>query len=542
MPAARSQPVCYAWPVRIHRNAWLLTLLSAGLQIVIFPLANLYFLDWIALTPLLVALMRAREPQTLQLTDGARLLPATPMQAFVLAYACGVVWYAGTCYWICSTMHQYGGVNAAAAVGIMFLFCLYVALYHGIFGLLVAFVAHKDRQGRLPLLLAPFFWVAVELARTRITGFPWDLLGITQVDNFPLAQIARVTGVYGISLEIMVVNVAFAAALLVPRRKRRQLFLVSGIAAVILQVGSWIPLPVAPADHSALLVQQNIPILAGEDWTKDYFDGTLRDLSWISVKHAAGPPQRADLIAWPESPAPFFTNDPGFRDALGNVARQSGAWVLAGSLGQGNVSRPMERSSEVYNSGSLFNPQGELVARYDKVHLVPFGEYVPFRKVFGFASGLTEQVGEFNRGTSREPLQAGSSKLGVFICYESIFPDEVRQLAAHGAQVFVNISNDGWYGDSGAYAQHLRQARMRAIENSRWLLRDTNTGVTASIDPYGRIVASVPRKVRTALIAPYALTGVTTFYTRHGDWFAYGCAIICVGGLLFRLLFRTRES
>ena len=131
--------------------------------------------------------------------------------------------------------------------------------------------------------------------------------------------------------------------------------------------------------------------------------------------------------------------------------------------------------------------------------------------------------------------------MGVFICYESIFPDEIRQSAANGADVFVNISNDGWYGDSGAFAQHLRQARMRAIENSRWLLRDTNTGATASIDPNGRIVASVPRKLRTVLLAPYSLTNVTTFYTRHGDWFAYLCAIISLGGLIVSPLFLSKD-
>ena len=172
------------------------------------------------------------------------------------------------------------------------------------------------------------------------------------------------------------------------------------------------------------------------------------------------------------------------------------------------------------------------------MHLVPFGEYVPFKRVFGFAGGLTKEVGDFSPGTSRAPLEAGSSKLGVFICYESIFPDEIRRLAANGAQVLVNISNDGWYGDSGAYAQHLKQARMRAVENNRWLLRSTNTGVTASIDPYGRVVSSIPRKVRTALQANYSLSNVTTFYTRRGDWFAYLCAIIYLVGLLLHFIFR----
>jgi apolipoprotein N-acyltransferase len=148
---------------------------------------------------------------------------------------------------------------------------------------------------------------------------------------------------------------------------------------------------------------------------------------------------------------------------------------------------------------------------------------------------LTKEVGDFSRGVSRQPIQAGDQKLGVFICYESIFPDDIRQFVNQGAQVLVNISNDGWYGDSGAYAQHLKQARMRAVENARWLLRDTNTGVTASIDPYGRVVQTVPRKVRTALAASYALSNDTTFYTRHGDWFGYGCAIISLGAIVVAL-------
>ncbi|MGA9076309.1 MAG: apolipoprotein N-acyltransferase, partial [Candidatus Sulfotelmatobacter sp.] len=163
-------------------------------------------------------------------------------------------------------------------------------------------------------------------------------------------------------------------------------------------------------------------------------------------------------------------------------------------------------------------------------------------KLFAFAGGLTKEVGEFKAGESRAPLVAGEMPLGVFICYESVFPDEVRQFANQGAQVFVNLSNDGWYGDSGAYAQHLNQTRMRAIENDRWILSATDTGVTASIDPYGRTVARLPRKERGALVAPYALTSVTTFYTRYGDWFAWLCAIISAGALLTRFPLRKKAE
>jgi len=312
-------------------------------------------------------------------------------------------------------------------------------------------------------------------------------------------------------------------------------------AALILQAGSLVPTPALPADHTAVLVQANVPILEGADWTKQYFNDTLRDLTKISLAAASGP-SHPDLIVWPENPAPFYNSDPLFRDAVSNVARQSNAWVLAGSIGIRNASATPNQPTEIYNSASLVSPNGEWVSRYDKIHLVPFGEYVPFKQIFSFAGGLTKEVGDFSRGTSRVPLDAGGSKLGVFICYESIFPDDIRQFAYNGAQVLVNISNDGWYGDSGAYAQHLKQSRMRAVENNRWLLLDTNTGVTAAIDPNGRIVASAPRKTRTALRAPYALSNLTTFYTRHGDWFAFLCAIISLAALFMRLLARTPKE
>jgi len=542
--------------------------LSAGLQIVIFPLPNLYWFSWIAVAPLIVAILRARAPETLQLQldDQARLLPATPWQGFVLGYVCGILWFAGTCYWIFDTMHRYGGLPIPVAVLALILFCMYVGLYHGMFGLLLALIAGSKVGGskvgglktaasgasiRRTLLAAPFLWVAVELARTRITAFPWELLGYAQTGNFALTRIATFTGVYGLSFEIMLVNSVFAAAFLAAKERRKRLLVAACAAVVILQTGQWLTPPPAATDHTALLVQPNIPIQAGEMWTKEYFQGTLRDLTAISL-HPAGEKtgQRYDLIVWPESPSPFYTNDPLFRDAVSELARQSGTWVVAGSIGitpamHATVNATVNsggESSQIFNSAALISPRGEWVGRYDKVHLVPFGEYLPFPQVFAFAGGLTKEVGEFQRGASRTPLDAGGQRLGMFICYESIFPDEVRQGPLQGAQVLVNISNDGWYGDSGAWKQHLQQTQMRAIENGRWLLAATNTGMTASVDPYGRIVAATPRKVRTALAAPYALSFSTSFYTRHADWFAYLCAIISAGALVMRFAAAQKNS
>jgi apolipoprotein N-acyltransferase len=556
--------VCYSLGVRqIHFSAWLLVVLSSILQIVIFPLPGLYVLSWVAFAPLIVALLRARPAGVLEINGSVNLQAAKPGQAFLLAYLSGILWYAGTCYWIYNTMHEHGGLSAPVALLALFLFCLYLGLYHGLFGLLLSWTVGPGGDYRRALIATPFLWVAVELARFGITGFPWNLLGTAQVDNISLSRITTLTGVYGVSFEIMLVNVAVAAAFLVPRKKRSTLLLAAVAAAAVLQAGRLVDAPAIPADHAALLVQENIPV--DETWTRDTFERTLRELTDLSekdlsekdlnqknlsAKDAAAASSgvtgskagAVDLIVWPESPAPFFASDPLFREPVSTMAREARAWVVTGAIGSTPPMQGGRPASQVFNSAALISPNGDWTERYDKVHLVPFGEYLPFPRLFSFVGGLSKEVGEFQTGASRAPLDAGGTKLGVFICYESVFPGEVRQFADEGAQVFVNLSNDGWYGDSGAYAQHLNQTRMRAIENDRWILSATDTGVTASIDPYGRTVAQLPRKQRDALVARYALTSVTTFYTRHGDWFAWLCAIISAGALITRFAFPTKAK
>lgn len=519
---------------QIHASAWRLVLLSAALQVVIFPLPGWYWLAWVAVAPLLIALLRAQPGGALQVNASVRLVPASPWQGFVLAYACGILWYFGTCYWVYGPMHRYGGLSVPVVLPTMLLAAMHEGLYRGLFGLLVATVAGRHGSQRRALVAAPFLWVAAELALTRISAFPWELLGYAQTGNFVLTRLATLTGVYGLSWEIMLVNSVFAAAFLVSRERRKWLLASAIGAAAILQAGQWIAPAPAAANHTALLVQQNIPIQA--DWTRDYFENTLRDLTSRSVQSAAQAAGKAELIVWPESPSPFYTSDPLFQNAVSAMARQAQTWVVAGAIGVEPAMHSGGQGSKVFNSAALVSPQGEWVGRYDKVHLVPFGEYLPFPRLFSFLGDLTKEIGEFARGTSRRPLDAGGTRLGVFICYESVFPDEARQFALQGAQVFVNISNDGWYGDSGAWKQHLQQTEMRAIENNRWVLLTTNTGLTAAIDPWGRVVAQVPRKEFSVLMAPYALVSGTTFYTRHGDWFAYLCAIISVGAVAARFL------
>jgi len=538
----------------IHFSAWLLVALSALLQILIFPLPGLYILSWFALAPLILAVLHARPAGELEIDGSVKLRAASPGQAFLLAYVCGVLWFAGTCYWIFGTMRQFGGMSTPLALLALFLFCLYLGLYLGLFGLLLGLMAGPGRDYRRALVAAPFLWVATELARTRITGFPWNLLGTAQVDNVPLCRIATWTGVYGISAEIVLVNVAVAAAFLVPRQKRAALLVAALAAAAVLQSGQLVEPPPAVGNREALLVQQNIPIAVR--WPPDYFDRTLNDLTSLTLKSVADSAAQSstgqassgqfsttkpDLIIWPESPAPFYTNDPRFRTAISEMARRAGTWVVTGSIGTAPATKSGTHEL-IFNSAVIVSPTGEWTGRYDKVHLVPFGEYLPFPSLFSFAGGLSKEVGEFEPGGSRVPLDATDEKLGVFICYESVFPDDVRQFAGQGAQVFVNISNDGWYGDSGAWSQHVNQTRMRAIENERWVLSAANTGLTGSIDPYGRMVVRAPRKDRTTLVAPYALTYVTTFYSRHGDWFAMLCAIISLGALVERFAFSKNRK
>jgi apolipoprotein N-acyltransferase len=241
-------------------------------------------------------------------------------------------------------------------------------------------------------------------------------------------------------------------------------------------------------------------------------------------------PARTDLIVWPESPAPFEENDPVLRDAMSRLAREADAAIIVGDVGI-DPDKGAPPGYDLYNSADFIRRDGSFAGRYDKMHLVPFGEYTPYRKLFFFAGSLLQDVGLFDPGTRRTVFTTGGHTYGTFICYESIFGDEVRHFADMGADVLVNISNDGWYADTSAAWQHLNMVRMRAIENHRWVLRATNTGVTASIDPYGRVVVAAPRHLRTSIRVGFNYEHDVTFYSAHGDLFAYFCGLVTIAGV-----------
>jgi apolipoprotein N-acyltransferase len=508
--------------------------LSGFLLVACFPKIHLRGLVWIACVPLLAALTKERQLK----------------RAFLLGYLCGAIFLAGSCYWFVSVMEVYGRLAPALAVGVLVLFVIVFSTFFGGLGFLIGWVAR--RSAGWALVLAPFLWIAMELARTYlVTGFPWNLLGYA-VQASGLRQVASVTGVYGLSFLPVATSALLAWLLLAKRRARAWGALACWVMLLLLAQRELKPPPQAVGGELAFLVQPNVPLdeAALETWAPWRDPAQLQRLANLSVatvdefletsNPGLGEGARAMaeplLLIWAENPAPFyFTRDPIFRSVLENMARQAHAFVIA------NTVIPVGSAGRlITNSAIILDPEGREVSRYDKIHLVPFGEYVPAWAFPGFVDKITSEVGNFVPGSSYRVARTPAGDIGVFICYEAIFPQLVRRLAVAGAGVLVNISNDAWYGDSAAAYQHLEMARLRAIENHRYLLRATNDGVTTLIDPYGRVLEKLPRHRQMVLPARFNFETRQTFYTAHGDVFAWLCVAVAVL-MLVGLSLRRRE-
>jgi apolipoprotein N-acyltransferase len=527
---------------------WTTVAVSAALLELPFPLAGPLpawrsVFAWFALTPLLWALLGVTGAEE----------PRPPRWSFLLGYFCGTLWFAGNCYWVRDTMQHYGDLPVGVPTLLLVGFSLYLGLYMGCFGLGVALVRRATGSTRLTLAAVPFLWVAMELAAARVTGFPWDQLGMTQVDNGLLTQLAPWTGVYGISFVVMAANALLAGSLVLDPHSQRRAWGAAGVVLLAAGVtGLTLASPQPAPTASAVLVQPNLDVADDNLWQapgewEQHIANFQRLANQPCQSYTAGIPETGapqetrlcqpgashpDLVVWPESPAPFFESEPRLQGAMKDVAASAQAPLVVGGVGM-EIS-PEDHLYHGYNSALVFAANGASVGRYDKIHLVPFGEYVPFKQLLFFARSLTGRVGDTERGVERKVFRLGSSngqahRYGVFICYESVFGDEVRQFAQLGAEVLVNVSDDGWYGNTSAPWQHLNMARMRAIENRRWILRDTNSGVTAVIDPYGRVRQSIARHQTRALSARYGFRDEMTFYTAHGDLFAWACAILAIG-------------
>jgi apolipoprotein N-acyltransferase len=462
-----------------------LAVASAVFLILLFPPFQLTGFAPIALAPLLIAC--ARE--------------ASWKRRWLWGWASGFVFWCGVCPWIQFVLEVHGGMGKWGGWGGYVLFGLYKGLHMAVFATLAGWLMH--RWWALPGVAA--LWTGIERTHGYF-GFAWLDLGNAGI-NMPLPmRLAPITGVYGLSFVFALLGCAVAIVVVrVMGQRRSRLELAWLLVLVTLLLLPRGPRPAA-ASHKALLVQPNLDTELV--WTDDELKNTEQKLALLS--RARG----ADLIIWPEVPAPFYANDPEFRGYAAGIARASETPFLLGVVGMTAQRQPL-------NSAMLLSPSGVLVDRYDKINLVPFGEFIP--PLFGWVNRITHEAGDFVPGTRMVIFPVDGHKAATFICYESAFPDLVRSFVHSGAEVLVNLSNDGYFGHSAAHQQHLEIVRMRAAENRRWILRATNDGITAAIDPRGRVIDPVVPFAQTASLLPFDYSQAETLYTRTGDWFAWGC-------------------
>ncbi|MBI5087262.1 MAG: apolipoprotein N-acyltransferase [Acidobacteria bacterium] len=464
------------------------SVLSALLLAALFPPLNLAALAPTALAPLLYAM--AHEP------CGRR--------RFLWSWLCGFLYWLLVCHWIRDTLAAFGGLSGPLSWLAVILFAIAKGLHTAAFGWLAGMV--MNRAWAIPAVAA--LWTGIERTHGPL-GFAWLTLGNAGI-SLPLPlRAAPLLGVYGISFIFAALACGLTLAML--KRDRRRLAWLLALPLLWL-----LPSPQANPQpgEQAVAMQTNIP--GDFTWTMEEKDRAIRHLSVMTLAESLEPSkEKPSLVLWPEAPAPFYYyEDPEFRLRVSEVARLSSApFVLAG------VS--YTASKQPLNSALLLGARGQLSGRYDKSRLVPFGEFVPAG--FRWIEKISSEAGDYAPGPGAKVLITGDHTLGVFICYESAFPDYVRQFAASGAEVLVNLTNDGYYGDSAARGQHLLLARMRAVENGRWLLRPSNDGVTASIDPAGRVWDRLPEYQRTAGRLRFTWERALTPYSRFGDWFAWLC-------------------
>jgi apolipoprotein N-acyltransferase len=470
-------------------RSWMLQLAGAALTAVLlaalFPPFGLAFFAPVALAPLLYAV--AHQPFA-----GRR---------FLWGWLSGFLYWVIVCHWIGDVLLAYGGLNGPLSVLAVVLFAAAKGLHCAVFAWLAGHII--KRPWAIPAVAA--LWTGIE--RTHSTfGFAWLALGNAGISMALPLRIAPVLGVYGLSF--IFAALACGITLVALRRNRRELLWLACLPGLLV-LPSVEPAK-APAER-AVSMQTNIK--GDAPWVAS----TANELALATLVEASDPAKRKPaLLLWPEAPAPFYYyDDARFRQQVTELARAAGAPFLFGGVTQTAERAPL-------NSAILLGADGRLSGRYDKVHLVPFGEFIP--PGFGWIQKISSEAGDFVPGPGAKVLRTDEHTLGAFICYESAFPHYVRQFANGGAEVLVNVTNDGYFGRGAApRTQHLELARMRAVENGRWVLRTSNDGVTASIDPAGRVLDRIPDYTRRAASLRFAWLRGKTLYTRFGDWFAWLC-------------------
>jgi apolipoprotein N-acyltransferase len=506
-----------------------LSVLSAALLVFSFPDFNLWPLAWVALVPLLVAI--ARRPQ-----QG---------RAFLSGWLMGTLFFYGSCYWLTHAMTRYGGIPSWVAFLLLVPGPLIAGLFPGLCALLLARAV--GRWGGRAVFVAPVFWAALEWARLSVIGQLWNAAGYSQAYAPGLIQTARWGGVYAVSFLILTTNAAIAYFAL--HRTRRASIITTSFVFIVmlLTLAAYLDAKSerpAGSDESeaaaavVVAVQPNVPMdpvtspaemAALIERHRALSEGALAE--WDKTNHDGLNSATARVVIWPESPMYFaYARDSQFREFLKEFTTRNRASVIF------NSQEPAPAAG-TYNAAVMVNEEGRLVAQYDKIRLLPFGEYVPLPRWLPGVSWIPSLVGDFTPGTEYPLMPIGAARGGVFICFESAFPSIARRFAQDGADVLINISNDGYLGQTPVMRQHLANTIFRAVENARPVLRVTNTGITAFITERGEVrdastgfqTAARTWTVRRAL-------GGQTFYTRHGDLFVIICAVL--GLLIFVMTFR----
>jgi len=491
---------------------YLLSLLSGILLILSFPDFDLEFLAWFALVPLLYAV------------EGKEL-----WNCFKLGFITGLISFLGILYWIIVAVHTYGNVPLVLSGLVLLLLVGYLSLFIGAFTFLYQFI--QTRLKLRTVLLAPLLWVSLEYLRSFfLTGFPWASLGHSQYMNLPFIQMADITGVYGLSFMILMVNASLHMVILQWSKRNFPLREVAITVLLLLGFLAYGYLKTGAVDRDMArkppvkvgLIQGNID--QSIKWDESFQKETLKIYERLSLKAAEGKP---DLIIWPETATPFFFQDAKeFQPMVLDIPRQTNAFLLFGT-----PSYKIEKGKiHHYNSALLISPSGELKGKYDKIHLVPYGEYVPFGEYISLGS-LGEGIGNFKPGKGIFNFTLPQGKFGVVICFEIIFPDLCRRFVKQGADFLVTITNDAWFGRTSAPRQHLTIATFRAVENRVYIARSANTGISALIDPVGRIIQQGGIFTEEAMTGTIRLSSHKTFYTLYGDVFAWICCAVSI--LLF---------
>ncbi len=459
-----------------------------------------------ALTPLLVAVAR---PST------------TGWQGFRFGLVTGALYFAGTLYWTSTVVEVFGGVNPILSVAAAGMLVAVLALYTGLFAGICAVTCRAI--GVQGLLLAPAVWVTVELLRGAVLGgFPWELLGYSQVGVIPIVQLASVTGVYGVSALVCLVSAGMAIAAL---DRGREGIAVAGAAALLVAIiAIWGAARVRDGGLTRQGEPINVALVQGDiaqeqKWDASRAEGILE--TYLSMTRAAAQ-HGAGLVVWPESATPFlYEYEPAGQARITSLVRATGITLLLGSDQYEPGTPP-----RYYNAAFMLRPDGTTAAVYRKIHLVPFGEFIPLKRLLFFIAPLVEGASDFSPGSDVTLLPVGRHRMSTAICYEIVYPPLAGEAARKGSQLLSTITNDAWYGTSSAPYQHFTQSAMRAVEQGRYLIRSANTGISGIIDPYGRVLVKSDLFVRTTIEGQARFLDGLTIYGRTGDVFAYACALL----------------